>query len=245
MKPRMMTCLQLFASAGEMLCPFFLGVAFQFKYYFLFGGLMLVRPSPFESDQQQLAGCARRAPSRLIQQRTASVSPPFRLRFASDSLPFRLRLAAVSLLFRVFGDPFDRIVDAAGMADARDGHAAARLAPAHRKDRSIVGLPLQISPPGSESLDHLRWWAANEAARPSSSGDSGYDNGFRRDARSLEQSRSSTDEGVVQLLRGRRPAVTSIVQRLRGRRPAVPLSPLGFIPHALRRSPACSRHGVW
>jgi len=41
MKPRMMTCLQLFASCGEMFCPFLLGVAFQFKYYFLFGGLML------------------------------------------------------------------------------------------------------------------------------------------------------------------------------------------------------------
>ena len=41
MKPRMMTCLQLFASCGEMLCPFLMGIAFQFKYFFLFGGLML------------------------------------------------------------------------------------------------------------------------------------------------------------------------------------------------------------
>uniref|UniRef100_A0A7S3AQU9 Uncharacterized protein n=1 Tax=Haptolina ericina TaxID=156174 RepID=A0A7S3AQU9_9EUKA len=38
--PKMMTCIQLFASAGEMLCPFLFGIAFQFKYFFLFGGLI-------------------------------------------------------------------------------------------------------------------------------------------------------------------------------------------------------------
>ena len=36
MSPKMMTTLQLSASFGEMFCPFLMGIAFQFRHYYLF-----------------------------------------------------------------------------------------------------------------------------------------------------------------------------------------------------------------
>ena len=36
MSPKMMTTLQLSASFGEMFCPFMMGIAFQFRHYYLF-----------------------------------------------------------------------------------------------------------------------------------------------------------------------------------------------------------------
>lgn len=41
MTPRMLTCLQLAASFGEMLCPFLMGIAFNARAYMLFGGLIV------------------------------------------------------------------------------------------------------------------------------------------------------------------------------------------------------------
>ena len=42
MTPRRMATLQLSASAGEMLCPFVLGIVFQFRLYDWFGPVNLV-----------------------------------------------------------------------------------------------------------------------------------------------------------------------------------------------------------
>ena len=41
MSPRMMASLQLFSSAGEMLCPFVVGICFQLRKYSWFGRICL------------------------------------------------------------------------------------------------------------------------------------------------------------------------------------------------------------